>query len=242
MAQRLFAALFLGLALCWPARAEGILRVLAWPGYAEPELVKAFEALHHVRVQLSFVSSDESLRQKVQANQGADFDVIAANTVEIKNFVAQKLLRPLTLASIPQVANQLPRFREAESIPGITLADEVYAVPYTYAEMGLIYDRKQFARAPTSLSVMWDPRYKGKVLAFNDGHHNFSIASLSLGGKPFQIEDARFGKVVERLIALRRNALAFYTLPEESVELFVQHKVVASNSSCSRMPARMWAT
>jgi putative spermidine/putrescine transport system substrate-binding protein len=239
MAQRLVTALFLGLALCWPARAEEILRVLAWPGYAEPELVKAFESLHHVRVQLSFVSSDESLRQKVQANQGGDFDVIAANTVEIKKFVAQKLLRPLTLASIPQVANQLPRFREAESIPGITLADEVYAVPYTYAEMGLIYDRKQFARAPTSLSVMWDPRYKGKVLAFNDGNHNFSIASLSMGGDPFQIEEKRFMQVVERLIALRRNALAFYTLPEESVELFLHHKAAVLFANYGRQQLKL---
>jgi putative spermidine/putrescine transport system substrate-binding protein len=88
MAQHLFTALFLGLVLVWPARAEEVLRVLAWPGYAEPELVKAFEVLHHVRVQLSFVSSDESLRKQVQANQGVDFDVVAANTVEIKNFVA----------------------------------------------------------------------------------------------------------------------------------------------------------
>jgi putative spermidine/putrescine transport system substrate-binding protein len=182
MAQHLFTALFLGLVLVWPARAEEVLRVLAWPGYAEPELVKAFEVLHHVRVQLSFVSSDESLRKQVQANQGGDFDVVAANTVEIKNFVAQKLLRPITLVSIPQVTQQLPRFREVRRIPGITVGDEVFAVPYTYAEMGLIYDRKQFTGAPNSILVMWDPRYQGKVLAFNDANHNFSIASLSMGG------------------------------------------------------------
>jgi putative spermidine/putrescine transport system substrate-binding protein len=153
--------------------------------------------------------------------------------------VAQKLLRPLTLASIPQVANQLPRFRETQRIAGITLADEVYAVPYTYAEMGLIYDRKQFKQPPTALSVMWDPRYKGKVLAFSDGSHNFSIASLSMGGQPFQIDEARFSKVVERLIALRRNALAFYTLPEESVELFLQHKVAVLFANYGRQQLKL---
>ena len=129
MAQRFFTALFLGLVLIFPARAEEILRVLAWPGYAEPAQVKAFEALHRVRVQLSLVSSDEALRQQVQAHQGGDFDVIAANTVEIKNFMAQKLLRPLTLSQIPRVASQLPRFREVKGIPGISLGEEVFAVP-----------------------------------------------------------------------------------------------------------------
>jgi len=97
---------------------------------------------------------------------------------------------------------------------------EVYAVPYTYSEMGLIFDRKQFKEAPTSIAVMWDPKYQGRVLAFNDSSHNFSIASLALGGKPFRIEDKNVKSVVDHLIALRRNVLTFYTLPEESVELF----------------------
>jgi putative spermidine/putrescine transport system substrate-binding protein len=231
--------LLLGLVLCWLARAEDVLRVLAWPGYADPAQVKAFEALHHVRVARSFVSLDESLRQKVQANQGDDFDVISANTVEIKKFVAQKLLRPLTLASIPQVTQQLPRFREVRRIPGITVGDEVFAVPYTYAEMGLIYDRKQFTGAPNSILVMWDPRYQGKVLAFNDANHNFSIASLSMGGEPFQIDGTQFSPLVARLIALRRNALAFYTLPEESVELFLQHKVAVLFANYGRQQFKL---
>lgn len=239
MEQRFFTTLFLGLVMIFPARAEEVLRVLAWPGYAEPAQVKAFEALHKVRVQLSLVSSDEALRQQVQAKQGGNFDVIAANTVEIKNLIAQKLLRPLTPSQIPRVASQLPRFREVKRIFGITLGEEVFAVPYTYAEMGLIYDRKQFTQPPTSISVMWDPRYQGKVLAFNDANHNFSIASLSMGGKPFQIKEARFGAVVAKLIALRRNVLAFYTLPEESVELFTRHKVAVLFANYGRQQFKL---
>ena len=239
MAQRFFTALCLGLTLIFSAHAQEVLRVLAWPGYAEPEQVKAFEALYQVRVQLSLVSSDEALRQQVQAHQGGDFDVVAANTVEIKKFIAQKLLRPLTLSQIPRVASQLPRFSEVKGIPGITLGEAVFAVPYTYAEMGLIYDRKQFTQPPTSISVMWDPRYQGKVLAFNDANHNFSIASLSLGYKPFQIDNARFDLVVTRLIALRRNALAFYTLPEESVELFLDHNVAVLFANYGRQQLKL---
>jgi putative spermidine/putrescine transport system substrate-binding protein len=124
-------------------------------------------------------------------------------------------------------------------IPGITVGDEVFAVPYTYAEMGLIYDRKQFTGAPNSILVMWDPRYQGKVLAFNDANHNFSIASLSMGGEPFQIDGTQFSPLVARLIALRRNALAFYTLPEESVELFLQHKVAVLFANYGRQQFKL---
>ena len=176
-----------------------------------------------MRVEVSFVSSDDVLREKISANQGGYFDVFAANTAEIQHYIDERLVLPLRLANIPNTANQLPRFRKVQSIPGITRLGEVYAVPYTYSEMGLIFDRKQFNQAPTSLAVMWDPQYKGRVLAFDTSSHNFSIASLVLGGKPFHIEDKNFKDVVSHLIALRRNVLTFYTLPEESVELFRHH-------------------
>lgn len=206
-----------------PAQAIETLRVLTWPGYADSDLVAAFEKQYKVRVEVSFVSSDDALRQKITANRAADFDVFAANTAEMQYYNDQKLLLPLRLFNIPNTTYQLPRFRNTLNIPGISKAGEVYAVPYTYSEMGLIYDRAQFKEAPTSLLVMWDPKYQGKILAFDASSHNFSIASLALGGKPFRIEEKDFKAVTQQLVALRRNVLTFYTLPEESVELFRRH-------------------
>jgi putative spermidine/putrescine transport system substrate-binding protein len=225
MTLRWLLILLAGWALSGPGRAVETLRVLTWPGYADPDLVKSFEKKYDVRVAVSFISSDDVLRQKIQANQGGDFDVFAANTAELQYYMAQKLVLPLQLANIPNTALQLPRFRDATRIPGITRLGEVYAVPYTYSEMGLIYDRQQFKQPPTSLSVLWDPAYQGRVLAFDASSHNFSLAALALGGQPFRIPENQFKPVLEQLIALRRNVLTFYTLPEESVELFRSHKV-----------------
>ena len=98
-------------------------------------------------------------------------------------------------------------------------------MPYTYAEMGLIYDRAQFSSPPTSLASLWDPQYRGRVLAYDGATHNFSITSLLLGGAPFQIKDTEFAAVSAKLVELRRNVLTFYTQPQESVELFRQHKI-----------------
>jgi len=229
-------------ALCLPAHAVETLRVLAWPGYADSDLVKVFEKRHDVHVEVSFVSSDDVLREKIGANKGGDFDVFAANTAELQYYIAEQLVAPLQLSNIPNTANQLPRFRDLQAIPGITRQGEVFAIPYTYSEMGLIYDRKQFRVAPTSTAVLWDPRYKGRVLAFDTSSHNFSVAAMLLGGSPFRIGDQEFGKVAERLIALRRNVLTFYALPEESVELFREHSVALlfarSLLSAPRSPAR----
>jgi len=223
--QRSVVLLVLTVLCAVSAHAVETLRVLAWPGYADADWVAKFEQLFAARVEVTLVGSDEVLWQKISANQGADFDVVAANTVEVSRYVDHKLVQPLNLARLPNVQQQLPRFKNAQNIPGIHRLGEVFAVPYTYADMGLIYDRKQFAMPPDSIRVMWDPAWRGKVLAFDGSSHNFSLASLALGGEPFRIAPARMLEVVQHLIALRRNVLTFYSLPEESVALFKQHKV-----------------
>ena len=223
---RLLAALALAASFPLAAAAADTLRVLAWPGYADPDIVKAFEQRHKVSVQMTIVGSDEMLWDRVSTHDGADFDVFAVNTAELKRYLDKGLVVPLDLSHIPNVAQQQPRFRDRFAIPNLMRDGAVYAVPYTYSEMGLIYDRKQVAEPPTSILALWDPRYKGRVLAFDTGGHNFSIAALALGkANPFQLDEAGYKETAAHLIALRRNVLTFYSLPEESVELFRDHKV-----------------
>jgi putative spermidine/putrescine transport system substrate-binding protein len=202
------------------ALAVETLRILTWPGYADADLVKDFERQHDVRVEVTLVGNDEALREKMAAGQGAHFDVFAANTAEMVHYIDAGLSQPIDTRNIPNTKRQLPRFSHLSAIPGITRAGKVYAIPYTYSDMGLIYDRRQFKTAPTSLSVLWDPRYAGKVLLFDGGTHNFSLAALSLGLDPFRIPPAAAKRVLNTLLALRRNALAFYKLPEEATQLF----------------------
>jgi putative spermidine/putrescine transport system substrate-binding protein len=205
--------------------AEQTLRVLAWPGYADTDLVSVFEKRFKAKVEVTLVGSDEVLRAKLSENQGGDFDVIAANTAEIHRYVNQGLLQPLHPERIANTARQLPRFRDYSRIPDIVVDGHVYAVPYAWSDMGLIYDRKQFSQPPDSIQSMWDPRFQGRVLAFNTSNHNFSLASLALGGDPFRISAQDFSRVADKLIALRRNVLTFYSLPEEAAELFRNHSV-----------------
>ena len=223
----LLAVLLLALGSASPlACARETLRVLAWPGYADRDLVKQFEDRYDATVEVTFVSSDEILWEKVKSGQGADFDVFAVNTAELTRYIDQGLSIPLDLSHIPNTRHQLPRFSNLQSIPGITREGRVYAIPYTYSAMGLIYDRKQVKKPPTSMAAMWDPRLKGRVLAYDGSSQNFSMVALSLGIKtPFQLKERDFKRVAERLVALRANVLTFYTLPEESIALFRDNSI-----------------
>ena len=58
---------------------------------------------------------------------------------------------------------------------------KVYAIPYAFDSIGLIYDTDKVKPAPTSWNVLWDPKYKGKVLGYDNGEHNFSFTALDHG-------------------------------------------------------------
>jgi putative spermidine/putrescine transport system substrate-binding protein len=213
------------------AQATTVLRVLSWPGYADPDVVAVFEKRHRVKVEITTVASDDVLRAKLASTEGAGFDLVAANTAEISRMVALRLLAPLSVSKIPNTALQLPRFRQLQSLAGISWRGEVYAIPFAYSEMGLIYDRQQFSEPPQSIAVLWEPRWQGKVLAFDGGSHGFSLAAMRRGLPPFRIDADRFSPLAKDLVALRRNVRSFYRLPQESVELFRRHKVAVMHAN-----------
>ncbi|RQZ65034.1 extracellular solute-binding protein [Burkholderia sp. Bp9004] len=229
--RRLLVLLALGVS-CVPALAaspetvnDNVLRVLAWPGYADNDVVNAFETQFHVRVEVTFVDSDEALWTRMHSASPPPYDVLAANTAEIQRYARGDLLTPIDLSQIPNRRRQLPNFRQLATIGGLVHNGATYAIPFTYSSMGLIYDRKQVPVAPRSMLELWNPRYRGKVLDFNSAQHNFSFTALALGyPDPFHLSPAQTLAVAHKLVDLRRNLLTYYTFPEEATALFVQHR------------------
>ena len=219
--------LFIFLALNSPlVLARETLNVLAWPGYADADLVQAFEQRYNVNVEVTFIDNDDVMWNRLTAGNDVKFDVFAVNTAQLQRYIYQGISIPLTASNIPNTHNQLPRFQNLSAIPGLTRNGKDYAIPYTYSEMGLIYDRKVFPNPPDSFSLMWDKRFQGKVLMYEASEHNFSLAALALGlENPFNIPDADFKRVSQHIIALRRNVLTYYEKPEDATTLFMQNNI-----------------
>ncbi|MCQ8106007.1 extracellular solute-binding protein [Methylomonas sp. SURF-2] len=205
------------------ADARTTLRVLSWPGYADPEVVTQFQQRYKVEVEITVVSSDDDLWYKI--NNG-NFDVFAVNTAELQRYIERNLALPVDIGHIPNHKNQLPRFQNLAEIPGLTHDGKLYAVPYTYSEMGLIYNRSIVKTAPTSMAALWDSAYRGRVLAFNASNHNFSLVGLLMGvNNPFRMNDQELARAAKRLVELRRNVLTFYATAEEAARLFSRYEI-----------------
>lgn len=213
--------LLLTLLLTPPAWAQQHMEILAWEGYADADLIREFEKRYQVNVKVTFVYSDDELWSKVIEPNNDGYDLIAVNTAELQRYITKGLVRPIDTSKIPNLEHQLPRFKQRDTIPGLIKNGQTYAIPYTYSEMGLIYNRKLVHQPPESINALWNPAYAGKVLAFNTSNHNFTLAALGLGAKtPFNQSPEQLQQSARRLVELRRNLLTFYSSPQEAVKLF----------------------
>lgn len=221
-----YVTLLLSLLLTPAVAAMQQLKVLAWDGYADADLIREFEQRHKVKVVLTLVYSDDELWSKVTEATNGGYDLLAVNTAELQRYIQKGLVRAIDTNKITNLAQQLPRFQHREKIPGLVKNTQTFAIPYTYSEMGLIYNRKLIHYPPDSINALWNPAYAGKVLAFNASNHNFTLAALGLGLKnPFNQSPEQLQQSARRLVELRRNLLTFYTSPQEAVKLFKTHEI-----------------
>ncbi|MFD2273143.1 hypothetical protein ACFS07_24035 [Undibacterium arcticum] len=95
--------LLLGLGLAQTVTAMEVLRILAWPGYADPDVVVEFERRHNIRVEVSYIDSDDGLWNRIHNNSGKNFDVFAVNTAELQRYIDQGLTVPINLDHVKKI-------------------------------------------------------------------------------------------------------------------------------------------
>ena len=163
------------------ASAAEELRILAWQGYADDDWVAEFEKETGAEVNVVFAQTDDEIWAKIKGSEGKDFDLFAVNTAQLQRYIDAGLAAPHDLAKLPNQKQTLPRFRDLSKVRGVRRDGKVYGIPFAFDSIGLIYDTTKVNPPPDSMNVLWDPTYKGKILLYDNGEHNFSFAALAEG-------------------------------------------------------------
>ena len=216
------AALPLAAATGRTARAAtGELRILTWEGYAEPDWVKPFEAAHNVKTTIAYVGSVDEMFAKMQGSKGVDYDVVAFDTSTFKRYIDANLIQPVDPAKVPNLDRLAPAFRE---VPAVLRGDKRYGVPFAWGSLPLVYDKKAFPDGPPpSWDIFWDPKYAQQMIALDDANNWIVTAALVLGIKdPFNLTDAQFAAVKDKLIAAKKLLLTYYAGFDDGVSIFAQ--------------------
>ncbi|MCB1486550.1 MAG: extracellular solute-binding protein [Bauldia sp.] len=219
----LFAAAAVGALAAQAAQAE-TLRILAYEGYADDDWIAKFEEQTGADVNVVFAGSPEEMFAKMQGSGGADYDLVAIDTSIIKRYSDNGLIQPMDESKLTDLGNLVPAFAD---IPQTKPDGKRLAVPIAWGSLGLVYSNEEFPDGVHDWNVLWDPKYKGRVLMGDDGNNNIVNTALSMGIKdPFNLTPEQAQEVKDKLIKLKSNLLSYYSGGEEGVTLYEQNDVV----------------
>jgi spermidine/putrescine-binding protein len=199
------------------------LRVLTWEGYAEPDWVEPFKSTTGAGVNVVYTGSVDEMFAKMQGSKGADFDVVAFDTSAFARYINANLLQPIDMTKVANAGNVIPEFKKVDPI---MREDKQYGVPFAWGSLPLIYDASAFPQAPDTWAVMWDSQYSQQMIALDDANNSIVLGALVLGmPDPYNLSDAEFEQVKQKLIAQKKLLLTYYAGFDEGVNAFADNKL-----------------
>ncbi len=179
----LAACLFLGLAGTGSAAKEKVtINVYNWGQYISDgtdgyiDVNAEFTKETGIEVNYMTYDSNETMYTKLKTG-GSSYDVIIPSDYMIARLISENMLLPLDYDNIPNARYVMPAYRGMAHDP-----QDTYSIPYTWGCTGIIYNTKYVDEADVgSWDLVWNEKYKGKILMFDNPRDAFGVAELRLG-------------------------------------------------------------
>ena len=146
------------------------------------DTIKAFEewyyATYGVKVQVNYTTyaSNEDMYSKLSSG-AVSYDVVVPSDYMIARMIDEDMLLPLNFDNIPNYQYISENYRGLNYDP-----DDTYSIPYTYGVVGVIYDANVVDEEDAvDWDLLWNPKYSGNILQFNNSRDAFATAQYMLG-------------------------------------------------------------
>ncbi len=164
------------------------------------EFEKWYKETYGKRVKVNYTTfaSNEDMYAKISGG-AVSYDVIIPSDYMIARMIEEDMLLPLNFDNIPNYSSISDNFK------GLYYDQKnEYTVPYAYGIVGIIYDANVVDEADaTGWELMWNEKYKGKILQFNNSRDAFGTAMYKLGISVNTDDKALWDKAQAELMAQR---------------------------------------
>lgn len=131
---------------------------------------------YNVKVNYSVYASNEDMYNKLSSG-ATSYDVIIPSDYMIERLISNGLLEKLNFDNIPN----FKYIDEAYVCPAYD-PENLYSVPYTYGIVGVIYNTAHVDEEDVGTwELMWNEKYAGKILQYNNSRDAFGTAMYKLG-------------------------------------------------------------
>lgn len=173
------AVLMMSLTVCAFAQDKITLNVYNWGEYIDQEVITLFEAEYpYITVNYTTYDSNESMYSKMISG-AASYDIVIPSDYMVSKLIAEDLLYELDFANIPNYQYIDEAYKNQAHDP-----HNKYSVPYLWGTVVVMYNSLYVDEADVankSLDLLWNEKYAGKILMFDNPRDSFCLALLKLG-------------------------------------------------------------
>lgn len=168
----------------------------------------AFTEATGIEVNYMTYDSNETLYSKLKTG-GSAYDVIIPSDYMVARLIKEGLLEELNFDNIPNYKYIDEAYKNTDYDP-----NNKYSVPYTWGSVGVIYNTKYVSEDDIgSWDLLWNEKYKGKILMFDNPRDAFGIAELYLGYS-LNTESASHLKDAADLLLKQRPLVQSYVMDQ----------------------------
>lgn len=166
-----------------PVKADnGSINVYNWGQYISDgtddyiDINAAFTEATGIKVNYMTFDSNESMYTKLKTG-GSTYDVLFPSDYMIAKLIEEDMLAELDFSNIPNYRYIDDAYKNQDFDP-----ENQYSVPYTWGTVGVIYNDKYVDEDDIgSWDLLWNEKYSGKILMFDNPRDAFAIAESKLG-------------------------------------------------------------
>ena len=139
------------------------------------DVIKEFENLTGIHVNYTNYASNEDLYAKLSSSS-AQYDIVIPSDYMIARMIKENMLQELNFNNIPNIKYISEKYRKTDFD-----TTGAYTVPYMWGTVGIIYNKKYVKEPVDSWNILWNEKYKGKILMFSNSRDAFGVALKKLG-------------------------------------------------------------
>lgn len=145
---------------------------LAFEEYFNENLSEKYGGIE-IKVEYTTYPTNEDMYSKLK-NSAVSYDIVIPSDYMIQKLIEENMLLSFDTSSLTNYENIDASFKNAYYDP-----NNCYSVPYTYGMVGIIYNKNMVSEedvAKASWGLMWDEKYSGNILQFNNPRDAFATA------------------------------------------------------------------
>ncbi len=189
------------------------LKVYNWGEYISDgsdgslDVNRAFESLTGIKVKYSMYDDNETMYSTLAAG-ATYYDIIIPSDYMIQRLIREDMLEKIDVDKLSNYHYIDDAYKGLYFDP-----NNEYSVAYNVGMVGLIYNTTMVDEVPDSWDIMWNEKYSGNILMFNNPRDAFAIAQFRLG-QDLNTDNKADWDAAAELLKAQNGVLQSYVMDE----------------------------